>query len=205
MFGVGTETRGSIISPSAENGVTGLRPTYGRVSRYGAMALSWTMDKIGPMCRSVEDCAIVFNAIYGPDGRDETTADAPFTWNPGHSAVEAPNCIREKRIQSTTAGRGTRAAEGPPRAEVEFLQVPRVRRAALQAPEHRARAVEAAERSRRKSNNASARRGSRSSTTCSMSIARQGRSSNQSRSPPNITSIANTHRLRADHRRRGGL
>jgi Asp-tRNA(Asn)/Glu-tRNA(Gln) amidotransferase A subunit family amidase len=82
VFGIGTETRGSIISPSAENGVTGLRPTYGRVSRYGAMALSWTMDKIGPMCRSVEDCAIVLNAIYGPDGRDETTADAPFVWNP---------------------------------------------------------------------------------------------------------------------------
>ena len=82
VFGIGTETRGSIISPSAENGVTGLRPTYGRVSRFGAMALSWTMDKIGPMCRSVEDCAIVFNAIYGPDGRDDTTADAPFVWNP---------------------------------------------------------------------------------------------------------------------------
>jgi Asp-tRNA(Asn)/Glu-tRNA(Gln) amidotransferase A subunit family amidase len=82
VFGIGTETRGSIISPSAENGVTGLRPTYGRVSRYGAMALSWTMDKIGPMCRTVEDCAIVLNAIYGPDGRDETTADAPFVWNP---------------------------------------------------------------------------------------------------------------------------
>jgi Asp-tRNA(Asn)/Glu-tRNA(Gln) amidotransferase A subunit family amidase len=81
VFGIGTETRGSIISPAAENGVTGLRPTYGRVSRYGAMALSWTMDKIGPMCRSVEDCAIVLNAIYGPDGRDETTADAPFVWN----------------------------------------------------------------------------------------------------------------------------
>ncbi len=81
-FGIGTETRGSIISPSAENGVTGLRPTYGRVSRFGAMALSWTMDKIGPMCRSVEDCAVVLNAIYGPDGRDETTADAAFAWNP---------------------------------------------------------------------------------------------------------------------------
>src|SRR3954471_17400920 len=82
VFGIGTETRGSIISPAAENGVTGLRPTYGRVSRFGAMALSWTMDKIGPMCRSVEDCALVFNAIYGPDGRDETVTDAPFTWNP---------------------------------------------------------------------------------------------------------------------------
>jgi Asp-tRNA(Asn)/Glu-tRNA(Gln) amidotransferase A subunit family amidase len=82
VFGIGTETRGSIISPSNVNGVTGLRPTYGRVSRYGAMALAWTMDKIGPMCRSVEDCALVFNAIYGPDGRDGTVADAPFAWTP---------------------------------------------------------------------------------------------------------------------------
>jgi Asp-tRNA(Asn)/Glu-tRNA(Gln) amidotransferase A subunit family amidase len=82
VFGIGTETRGSIISPSNANGVTGLRPTYGRVSRHGAMALSWTMDKIGPMCRSVEDCALVFNAIYGPDGRDETVVDAPFVWSP---------------------------------------------------------------------------------------------------------------------------
>jgi Asp-tRNA(Asn)/Glu-tRNA(Gln) amidotransferase A subunit family amidase len=81
-FAIGTETRGSIISPSSTCGVVGLRPTYGRVSRYGAMALSWSMDKIGPMCRSVEDCAIVFNAIYGSDGRDETVVDAPFNWNP---------------------------------------------------------------------------------------------------------------------------
>jgi Asp-tRNA(Asn)/Glu-tRNA(Gln) amidotransferase A subunit family amidase len=81
-FSLGTETRGSIISPSAVNGVVGLRPTYGRVSRHGAMALSWTMDKIGPMCRSVEDCALVFNAIYGPDGRDDSVIDAPFEWHP---------------------------------------------------------------------------------------------------------------------------
>src|SRR5580765_3845702 len=81
-FAIGTETRGSIISPSSTCGVVGLRPTYGRVSRYGAMALSWSMDKIGPMCRSVEDCAIVFNAIYGSDGRDDTVVDAPFNWNP---------------------------------------------------------------------------------------------------------------------------
>jgi Asp-tRNA(Asn)/Glu-tRNA(Gln) amidotransferase A subunit family amidase len=81
-FSIGTETRGSIISPSAVNGVVGLRPTYGRVSRHGAMALSWTMDKIGPMCRSVEDCALVFNAIYGPDGRDDTVVDAPFDYDP---------------------------------------------------------------------------------------------------------------------------
>jgi Asp-tRNA(Asn)/Glu-tRNA(Gln) amidotransferase A subunit family amidase len=81
-FALGTETRGSIITPSSICGVVGLRPTYGRVSRYGAMGLSWTMDKIGPMCRSVEDCALVFNAIYGTDGRDDTVVDAPFTWNP---------------------------------------------------------------------------------------------------------------------------
>jgi len=81
-FSLGTETRGSIMSPSSANGVTGLRPTYGRISRYGAMALSWTMDKVGPMCRSVEDCVAAFNAIYGPDGRDDTVADAPFDWKP---------------------------------------------------------------------------------------------------------------------------
>jgi Asp-tRNA(Asn)/Glu-tRNA(Gln) amidotransferase A subunit family amidase len=81
-FSIGTETLGSIISPSVTNGVTGLRPTYGRVSRHGAMALSWTMDKIGPMCRSVEDCVLVLNAIYGTDGKDDTVTDAPFEWNP---------------------------------------------------------------------------------------------------------------------------
>lgn len=81
-FSIGTETRGSIISPTAVNGVVGLRPTYGRVSRYGAMELSWTMDKVGPMCRSVEDCVLVLNAIYGPDGRDESVADAAFNWDP---------------------------------------------------------------------------------------------------------------------------
>ena len=81
-FSIGTETLGSIVSPSARCGVTGLRPTYGRVSRYGAMGLSWTMDKIGPMCRGVEDCAAALHAIYGPDGRDITVGDAPFNWNP---------------------------------------------------------------------------------------------------------------------------
>ncbi len=69
-FSLGTETLGSIVSPSIACGTTGLRPTYGRASRYGAMALSWTMDKIGPICRGVEDCAIVLNAIHGPDGHD---------------------------------------------------------------------------------------------------------------------------------------
>jgi Asp-tRNA(Asn)/Glu-tRNA(Gln) amidotransferase A subunit family amidase len=80
-FAIGTETLGSIVSPSTVCGVTGLRPTYGRISRTGAMALSWSMDKIGPMCRTVEDCAIVFNAIHGPDGQDKTVIEAPFNYN----------------------------------------------------------------------------------------------------------------------------
>ena len=81
-FAIGTETYGSIVSPSTRSGVTGLRPTFGRVSRHGAMALSWTMDKIGPMCRNAEDCALVFAAIHGPDAGDPTTVDRPFPWPP---------------------------------------------------------------------------------------------------------------------------
>lgn len=81
-FTIGSETLGSIVSPSTRNGVTGLRPSYGRVSRHGAMALSWTMDKIGPITRSAEDAAIVFNYIYGPDSLDPTIIDLPFNYNP---------------------------------------------------------------------------------------------------------------------------
>jgi Asp-tRNA(Asn)/Glu-tRNA(Gln) amidotransferase A subunit family amidase len=80
-FALGTETLGSISSPATRNGVTGLRPTFGRVPRTGAMALAWSMDKIGPMCRTVEDCALVFGAIHGPDGHDATVRDLPFSWN----------------------------------------------------------------------------------------------------------------------------
>ena len=85
-FGVGTETLGSIISPAATNGVVGLRPTFGRVSRYGAMTLSWTMDKIGPLCRTVEDCAWVFDAIRGADPLDLAAVDAPFRFS-AHSPI----------------------------------------------------------------------------------------------------------------------
>jgi Asp-tRNA(Asn)/Glu-tRNA(Gln) amidotransferase A subunit family amidase len=81
-FAIGSETYGSIVSPCDRCGVTGLRPTYGRVSRVGAMTLSWSMDKIGPIARTVEDCALVFNAIYGPDGEDQTLYDAPFNYVP---------------------------------------------------------------------------------------------------------------------------
>ena len=80
-FAIGTETWGSIVSPSTRCGVTGLRPTFGRVSRDGAMALSWSMDKIGPICRTAEDCAIVFDAIRGADPADATTVDRPFGYD----------------------------------------------------------------------------------------------------------------------------
>lgn len=81
-FSIGTETLGSIVSPSNRCGASGLRPTYGRVSRYGAMALVWSMDKIGPICRSAEDCALVFDAIRGPDPKDPTLTDAAFNYRP---------------------------------------------------------------------------------------------------------------------------
>lgn len=80
-FAIGSETVGSIVSPCNRCGATGLRPTFGLVPRTGAMTLSWTMDKLGPICREVEDCAIVLDAIYGPDGHDRTVKDAAFNWH----------------------------------------------------------------------------------------------------------------------------
>ena len=80
-FGIGTETSGSILSPSTICGVTGLRPTFGRVSRYGAMTLSWTQDRLGPLCRTVEDCALVFRAIAKADEQDLSVIDLPFNWD----------------------------------------------------------------------------------------------------------------------------
>ncbi len=81
-FGIGSETSGSILSPSARCGVTGLRPTFGRISRYGVMTLSWTQDRLGPLCRYAEDCAVVMSVIAKPDGRDLSVSELPFNWNP---------------------------------------------------------------------------------------------------------------------------
>src|SRR5437764_8314193 len=81
-FALGSETSGSILTPSAFCGVTGLRPTYGLVSRRGAMALSWTLDKIGPLCRSAEDCGLVLHQIAGPDPEDPGSAHRGFTYAP---------------------------------------------------------------------------------------------------------------------------
>jgi Asp-tRNA(Asn)/Glu-tRNA(Gln) amidotransferase A subunit family amidase len=82
-FSIGTETGGSIVEPSGICGVTGLRPSFGRVSRHGAMMTSWSLDKIGPMCRSVEDCALVLAAIQGPDDQDLSVQEIPFNWDGG--------------------------------------------------------------------------------------------------------------------------
>ncbi|MDH4044722.1 MAG: amidase [Gemmatimonadota bacterium] len=80
-FAIGSETLGSIVSPATRCGASALRPTFGWVSRAGAMALSWSMDKLGPLCRTVEDCALVMDAIHGPDGKDPTVRDAAFNWD----------------------------------------------------------------------------------------------------------------------------
>jgi aspartyl-tRNA(Asn)/glutamyl-tRNA(Gln) amidotransferase subunit A len=81
-FAIGSETSGSILTPAGYNGLSGLRPTYGRVSRHGAMALSWTLDKLGPMCRTADDCGLVLAAIAGPDPHDATAIDEPFRYEP---------------------------------------------------------------------------------------------------------------------------
>jgi Asp-tRNA(Asn)/Glu-tRNA(Gln) amidotransferase A subunit family amidase len=99
-FSIGSETLGSIVSPSTRCGATGLRPTFGRVSRHGAMALSWTMDKLGPICRSAEDCAIVFHHIHGADGRDPTARTLPFNWDPERKISELRIGIVESAFNS---------------------------------------------------------------------------------------------------------
>ena len=81
-FGIGTETSGSIVSPARECGLSALRPTFGRVSRYGGMVLAWSQDRVGPLCRSIEDCAMVFNAIHGVDPKDPGTVMTPFRFDP---------------------------------------------------------------------------------------------------------------------------
>jgi Asp-tRNA(Asn)/Glu-tRNA(Gln) amidotransferase A subunit family amidase len=129
-FSVGSETRGSIISPSIRNGVVGLRPTYGRVSRHGAMSLANTMDKVGPLCRHVEDCVLVLNAIYGPDKRDGSVADAAFRWAPdaplsgfriGYVRSEFEPAAGRGRENAGAAGRGARGGV-PPEARFEIYQ-----------------------------------------------------------------------------------
>ena len=103
-FSIGSETMGSIVYPSATCGVTGLRPTFGRVSRHGAMTLSWSLDKLGPICRSAEDCALVFAAIQGLDPHDRTTCDRPFVWPVGDSLEGLRVGVAESLFQEQEEG-----------------------------------------------------------------------------------------------------
>jgi len=107
-FAIGTETLGSIVSPSSRCGVTGLRPTFGSVSRAGAMSLSWSMDKIGPICRSAEDCAIVFDVIRGEDGIDHSVSDRPFAYDAGSGIEDLrigyfEDAFKERRSRQSNA------------------------------------------------------------------------------------------------------
>jgi Asp-tRNA(Asn)/Glu-tRNA(Gln) amidotransferase A subunit family amidase len=79
-FSIATDTAGSIVNPSMRCGAVGLRPTYGRVSRYGVMQLCWSLDTVGPICRSADDCGLVFAAIHGADPRDAASVDRPYAW-----------------------------------------------------------------------------------------------------------------------------
>ena len=113
-FAIGSETLGSISSPSTRCGDTGLRPTFGFVPRTGAMALSWTMDKLGPICRSAEDCALVLEAIYGPDGKDTSVYPvASFDWEPRLRLEDAAHRLPEERVRPARAAAQARRSRRP--------------------------------------------------------------------------------------------
>ncbi|MCS5491118.1 amidase [Algoriphagus limi] len=114
-FAIGTETLGSIVSPSTRNGVTGLRPTYGRVSKHGAMALSWSMDKIGPISRSALDNAIVLSVLNGKDEKDPSTIEAAFNY----TAQKDPKSLKIGYFKSFFEG--NRSSEND-RKVLEFLE-----------------------------------------------------------------------------------
>ena len=133
-FAIGTETMGSIVSPSMRNGVTGLRPTFGRVPRSGAMALAWSLDKIGPMTRGVEDTALVLDAIRGADGEDLSAVDMPFNFD----ASERVRGMRVGYVAADFRGRGSAASDRQALdelraagARVEPLRLPKLPNRAL--------------------------------------------------------------------------
>ena len=108
-FSIGTDTGGSITAPAERNGIAGLRPTFGWVSRHGGMTLAWTQDTVGPLCRSAEDCALVFNTIYGPDGRDNSVIDVPFRWDSGADVSR----LRVGYLRSAFTARPNEPARAP--------------------------------------------------------------------------------------------
>ncbi len=136
-FSIGTETLGSIVGPSRRCGVTGLRPTFGRVSRYGVMPVSWSLDKVGPMCRSVEDCVVVFEAIQGPDRRDLAVVDRPFNWD-GNRQVGSLRVGYLKDAFEADRGDGAERAQTNDRATLEKLRELGVDLIPMALPEHAA-------------------------------------------------------------------
>jgi Asp-tRNA(Asn)/Glu-tRNA(Gln) amidotransferase A subunit family amidase len=127
-FSIGSETLGSISSPATRNGVTGLRPTFGRVPRTGAMALCWSMDKLGPMCRTVEDCALVLEAIHGADGIDSTAVARAFHWDVGLPVRGlrvgyVPGAFVERPTDSGSAARDRAALEVVRALGVELVPI----------------------------------------------------------------------------------
>ncbi len=134
-YALGSETSGSIGTPSAYCGVTGLRPTYGLVSRHGAMALSWTLDKIGPMARNADDVALVLAAIAGPDRKDATSSGKRFRALDTRAATSAVRSARVAFAEEDVADHASPAAKGALERGIEELRriVPRFHRATLPA------------------------------------------------------------------------
>ncbi len=128
-FSIGTETLGSIVSPATRCGATGLRPTYGRVSRTGAMALSWSMDKIGPICRSALDCGIVLQTIMGPDNMDKHVRQAPFNYS-------AKNDIKKLKVAYLkTAFEGAYASKSQDEESLKIIRSLGIEPVAVELPQ----------------------------------------------------------------------
>ena len=131
-FAIGSETNGSIISPASNCGITGLRPTYGLVSRHGAMALSWTMDKLGPLARSAEDCGLVLSAIAGDDPLDASSAGRAFAFDPAAKDAGGPLRLATLRgaadhVQPAVKANFERALSSlTANASVEEVELPRL-------------------------------------------------------------------------------
>ena len=122
-FALGTETLGSIVSPCMRCGATGLRPTFGRVARTGAMALCWSMDKIGPICRTVEDTALVLNEINGSDEGDPSSVDVPFQYDPGSGLNATTVGWSPSWFEGRASERDRKALEAVKRLGVRMVEV----------------------------------------------------------------------------------
>lgn len=131
-FTIGSETLGSISSPSTRCGASGLRPTFGRVPRTGAMALCWSMDKLGPICRSAEDCALVLESIAGPDGHDLAVHDQPYRWNANVRARDVRVGYFKAAFERDAASYPTKAFDN---AVLDVLRAEGVQLVPLESPQ----------------------------------------------------------------------